>query len=112
MRLVGAGALLVGGLADAADRRQRAVDQPDHLADPNLVRALGEPVAAELAALALDQSGVLERLEDLFEKLDRQLLALGQLRGLDQIAALGGKTEVDQRSESILSPFGKLHTSL
>ena len=108
--LVGTGAFLVGGLAHAADGGERTVDAADDLADGNLAGGLREPVAAELAAHAGDEASLLQRLHDLFEELDRELLVVGQLGDLHQRALhFDGDPEIDERAEGVFAFFGELH---
>src|SRR5688572_8153444 len=77
--LLGIGAVaafLIGGLADAADRRQWTVQNSDHLAEGDVLGWFDEAVAAGDPASAAQETRVLEREQDLLEKLDRDLLPL------------------------------------
>src|SRR5437899_8556897 len=100
MRFVWAGASNVGSLAEAANRREWPVDQPDHLAKLDAVHSTSERITAELSASALDVTGGLELHEDLLEKFDRELLLGSQLPDLnDRAAEFMGDAEVDQGSK-------------
>jgi len=113
MGLVRAGAGLVGRLRDAADRGEGAVDQPHHLADEDLAGRLCEAVAAEFSPLARHDPRLLERLQDLLQELDRQLLAFRQFRDLHELAPhLRGDPEVDERAQRVLPFFGQLHAGI
>src|SRR5690606_29284052 len=108
--LVGTAALFVGGLADAADGRARAVDQTNDVADGDVVGRTRKPVAAVFAALAGDETGGVELLHDLLQELGGDELLVGQLGDLHEIATnVGGDAEVDQRAQSVFTFFGELH---
>ena len=66
------GALGVGRLANASDRRQRSVDQPNGGAKLYPVHRTRKGVTTELSASALHVSRCLQLRENLFEKFDRQ----------------------------------------
>jgi hypothetical protein len=58
----------------------------------------------------LTKPALLQFLQDLLQKLHGQLLAFGELGGLDKLAfCLGCKSQVDQGTKSVLASFGELH---
>ena len=60
MFFVGTSAALIGGLADTSDRRERSVDEPDHLADGDILGWSRQEVAAVFTAPALKVAGGLQ----------------------------------------------------
>src|SRR5206468_6363291 len=76
-------AFLIGGLADAADRREWAVQNSDHLADSDVLGRLDDAVSAGEPASAAQETRVLERQQHLLEKLDRDLMPLGDFMTLE-----------------------------
>lgn len=72
--LIRAGAASVRCLANAADRRQRAINQPNDLAKFDSVRRAGERVAAKFSAPARHVSSRLQLRENLFEKFNGEFL--------------------------------------
>jgi len=76
--LIRAGAGGVIDLAQAADRRQPAIEHADHLAQGNAVSLAAEGVTAAGSGLAVDDAGVAQGDEDLLEELDGKSVAVGQ----------------------------------
>ena len=65
VRFIGTRAALVGRHTHAGNRGERAVDEPDDLAEADFLRRLGEEVAAGLAPLRLDEAGTLRAVAQL-----------------------------------------------
>ncbi len=84
MFFIRTGTSLIRRLADTRDRGQRTVDQADHLAETDSFRRHQEVITATLAPFALDEAPFLELHQDLFQKLDRETLLLGQFADLDK----------------------------
>ncbi len=104
---------LVGGHAHARDRRQRAVEQPDHFPQRDLLRRLGQRVAALDAALALEDATVAQGEQDLLEELFGDVRALGDGGNLNQAVRplLRFETNLDERADGVLALFGKTHAA-
>jgi len=102
MLLVRAGAGLVGVFAGAADRCQPAVHQANDVADADLVRRLGQCVAAELAALGFHDPGLAQFEQDALHELERQAVLFGQLGARHGAPAyLGGHAQIDSGAERV-----------
>ena len=71
VHFIRAGAARVGCGANAPDRRQRPVDQPNDGAELYLAHRTGQRVTAELPAPAFHVSGGFELRENLLEEFDR-----------------------------------------
>ena len=110
VRLVGAGAAFVGRHAHARDRRERAVDEADDVAEADFFERLREKVAAGLAAFRVDVARAFELVENLFEELHRQPFLLGDLADFQQRSPeFLRDAEVDHRTKRIFTAFGKFH---
>ena len=97
MLFIRAGAGLVGGLADAGDGSEGAIDEADHAAETDALRLHLEEGAAVLAALGVHVTGPFELGEDLLEELHGEALLGGELVDLDEIAAeLLGDADVNE----------------
>ena len=92
------GAAPIGDAAQAGQRRERAVENPQDLAEGDLVRRHQQHVAAELAALAHDDAVALQLKEDLLEEFTGNALLR---RDLADHHGLPGAGERDQGAESI-----------
>ena len=110
-RLVGAGARLVVAERHAAERRQRAVEQPDDATDRDGRRVRRDRVAAVSPERRPDDAGVLERRHDLLEELDREPVAVGERRQGDR-AVVAVTDEIGQRAEAVLGATGQAHRSI
>ncbi len=76
----------VGGMADAGERGQGTVDDPDHLAERDEGRLAGEEVAPALPLLALEHPVFLEFQEDELQELLGDTLGLGDIRDEDGLS--------------------------
>ena len=74
---VRAGALLVEPFADATDRRQCALDVANHAGERNFLGRSRQAITAGDASLALDRTGRLQVVEDLFQEPLGNVLLLG-----------------------------------
>src|SRR3546814_11435648 len=79
----------VGHPAQARQRRDRAVDDPDDLAERNRRGGLQERIAAVPAAPALHETMMLQVEKDLVEELLRDAVALGDLADEHRLLAAG-----------------------
>ena len=81
---------LIGGLADAGNRGQRSVKNADDLSECYFVGGLDQRVAAtDLRSTAREQSCSFQGEEDLFQKLDGNILPLGDLMSLQDRPLVG-----------------------
>ena len=90
--LVGIGAVaafLVRRFADATDRGQGAVENPDDLAQGNVFGRLDEGVAAFHAAPARQKAGTLEGEKNLFQEFHRDVLSLRDIVALQRGLSVG-----------------------
>jgi hypothetical protein len=91
----------------AAHRGERAVHGADHLADVDLIRAPGQPVAALGAALGAHDPGVPQVDQDVLEELQRDVLGLCEPLALDgPVTRLG---ELEQRAHRVVALSRDLH---
>jgi hypothetical protein len=110
VHLIGTTAALIGGLRDAPNRSQRAIDQAHDLPHRDLRGLPRQAIASELASLAPNEATAPQILHDLLEKLRRNLFLLRNLPDAKQVAThLGGDSEVDQSPEGILAFLRKFH---
>src|SRR5262249_19770132 len=100
-------AFLVGGLADASDRRQGPVEGADDVSEGDLRRRLEEGIAALGSSSALDQARMLQTQEDVLEKDHRNVLAISDLLPRGRTAVVPG--ELDQRPEAVFAFLRELH---
>src|SRR5438093_10073873 len=106
VNLIRARAWLIGGLADAADRREGPVDQAHHLANNDLFHRLPEKIAAVLASLAVKIVGVLQLHQDLLQELLRELFLLCKLAdSKDRLPKGLDHPQVDQGAKRVFSTF-------
>lgn len=89
-------AWLVVVRADAAHRRESAVEQPDDFARRDQGRRARQTIAADGAHLTGHNPRLLERLENLFEIFDRHVPPLGDLASGYRLAP-AGPGEMNQR---------------
>lgn len=75
-------AFLIGGLADAADWSKRAIEDANDLAERNVVWRLDQRIAALHAPPAGKKPGPFQGQENLFEELDGDVLASGDIMAL------------------------------
>ena len=102
-------AFLVGGLADASDRCQWAVENADDLPERNGIRRFDQPIAAFHASSAGQESGPLEGQKDLLEKLDRNILAGGDFMALQGRLTVRER-ELEERTQGVLALLRKFHS--
>jgi len=104
-------ALLIGRLADAADRRQRTVEEPDDLPQRDLLWRFDEAVSAAHPPAAGQEPGILQREKDLLEKFDGDVLPASDVVALDQVFAVLSR-QFDEGPERVLTFLGKTHVEL
>ena len=110
VNFIRARAASVGRLANAANGRQRSVDQTNDFAKFDLTHRPAKGVAAEFSASAYYISARLELREDLLKKFDRQFFFRGQLAYLQHWPAkLSSDAEINKGSERVFAAFGKFH---
>lgn len=92
--------------ADAVDRGQRAVHDPDDLCDSNFGRRLGEAVPAvrPFAATKIARSFELEK--DLFQKALRDILGFGNIPDMERFFLIT-QGQLEHRPAGIFSLGGK-----
>ena len=81
------GAAPIGDLAQARKRRDRAVEDAQHLPEGDAIGGHEQAVAAELAAPALHDAVPLELEQDLLEELARDSLLGGDLADHQRVGA-------------------------
>ena len=79
-----AAAWLVSHLADTADGSERAIQDAHDLTKIDLFGGMGQVVSATDTHLTLQQAGILQSQQDLFEKLGWDLFAFRNLLDLNQ----------------------------
>ena len=84
------------------------LDGPDHVGERDLLRRLGEPVAAPGPAPGAHQPRVLELEQDVLEELQRDLLGLGELLALDGLL-VGGGGELQRGPDRVVGFGGDPH---
>src|SRR5579883_3038143 len=86
-----------------------AIDHMHHFGDGDVARVAAEPVAAGGTREGLDNSASREHLHDLRQKLDRNIVVLGDLLGIDQAAAFLKllACQVRKGEQGIIRSFGK-----
>lgn len=102
-------ATLVCDFADAPDGRQRAVERTHNLAQRDFVGGARQIVTAVRAQPAVEKTGILEREQDLLKKLDRYLLAFGDLADLYNVLFGISRGQVDQSLDSVFAALGEFH---
>src|SRR5262245_58258706 len=110
MGFVGTRTALVKILAHTRNRRQWPFHPAHHVADPDRVHWFLEKVTAILAALAVEKAVLFEFDQNLFEKLDRDVFLLRQLRDLQHGPPdFLGQAQVDQRPQAVLASLRQSH---
>lgn len=99
---IGAGTFFVETVADAAYRSQRAFNMTDDGCDGDLVGAPRKPVAPGNAALAANDAGGFQVIEDLFEKALGDILLVGDGLDADQRFVVV-KAKHEQGAQSVFS---------
>ncbi|CAI2934080.1 protein of unknown function [Aminobacter niigataensis] len=105
-RLVAVVARLVLGAAGAWDRRQGPVEHAHDMADLDLRRRLGEPVAAVLALAALDEAGIAQLAQDGVEELFRDFVGSGDVADEGELAC-GELGQMDEGLEPVFAFFSQ-----
>ena len=100
------GAAPIGNARQTGQRRDRPVDDAQHLAEGDLGGRHQQPIAAELAALAHDDAVVLQLEQDLLEEFAGDALLRRDLADHHGIARAG------QRDQGAKSVFGFLRDHL
>ncbi len=95
---IGAGAVEID--ARARKQSERALARPDDPGEADLLGRQREPIAAELAARAIDQALAFQVVEDRLEKLARHPGRLGDIADRDRILMLHSG-EMEQRLQRI-----------
>jgi len=90
-------ALLVGGLADAADWGEGSIQDTDDLAKRDFFRRFDEGIAAPDSSPTGQQAGAFQGEQDLFEKFDRDILPFCNFMTLEHASAVR-LAEFEQRS--------------
>jgi threonine dehydrogenase-like Zn-dependent dehydrogenase len=92
----------------AGDRIKRTIEQRDYLAQRDPCRMRDELVATAHAALATQQTAVLESEQDLLKELQRDMLFAGEI--LDgEVRALALTSHRHKGAEGVFGFFGELH---
>jgi len=99
-----AGAIV--GLAGAGDRRKRAIERTDDVADGDLVGRAGEAEAAALAFAAQNETGIAKLGENIVEKLARYMVLFGDLAGGNQLS-IGNARQMYHGFQAIFALFGQ-----
>jgi hypothetical protein len=98
-------------LDHVAERCQRPVHQPHHVSQNDLAGRSAQPVAALAPALADHQPCVLQKHQDRFQELLRDLLVGRHAPDLDDAAALVRLRQVQQRLQRVQAAPRELHIS-
>jgi len=93
---------LIGGFADAGDRRQWAVKNANDLTQCNLMWRFNKTVASRDSTAAGQQACVFEREQNLFKKFDGNVLSFRNLLPLQQVMAIVG-SQLRESPERILA---------
>ena len=91
----------VGGLGDALDRRDRALQRLDDLGHRDLGGRAREHVAAARAAPRVDQAGLAQARDEVLQVGERQAVVLGDLRQRNRVLA-GSPSQLDHHAHAVL----------
>jgi hypothetical protein len=95
--ILAVGTAAIGNLAQARQRRDRAVDNPKHASESDLIGRRQQSISAEPASAARDNAVALQVEKDLLEKLARDALLRRDVRDHHIV----GARERDQRPQGI-----------
>lgn len=101
-------ALLVGGLADAADRGEGSIQDTDDLAKRDFFRRFDKGIAAPDSSPTGQQAGAFQREENLFQEFHRDILPFCNFMALEDTPAIG-LAQFEQCPEAIFAFLGELH---
>ena len=105
---IGAVALLIELLADAAHRGEGPFEVTDDVGEPDLGGGPCEAIAAGDAAAAFDEAAVAEGIEDLLEEALGDVLFLGDLLDADDSRAVM-QAQVGEGTQGVFATDGELH---